>query len=74
MLEGPASLTMETRRHMTEVTWYRAVEVLEPHVVRISTPQGSGSGFLISNGRQTALCGIATAGHVIGHPHYWEGQ
>jgi hypothetical protein len=38
----------------------------------ISTPRGSGSGFLISNGKQNAICGIATAAHVIDHAHYWE--
>jgi hypothetical protein len=45
--------------------WSDAVGGIEPHVVRISTPRGSGSGFLISNGRHNAICGIATAAHVL---------
>lgn len=57
---------------MPQMTWSRAVELIEPHVVRISTPRGSGSGFLISNGRNNDICGIATAAHVVDHAHYWE--
>lgn len=57
---------------MAEMTWSEAVETIEPHVVRISTPQGSGTGFLIANGRNQAFCGIATAAHVVEHAHYWE--
>jgi len=57
---------------MPELTWSQAVEIIEPHVVRISTPQGSGTGFLVSNGRNNAVCSIATAAHVVDHAHYWE--
>src|SRR6059036_765359 len=57
---------------MAEIPWSQAVEIIKPHVVRISTPRGSGSGFLISNGRHNSVCGIATAAHVVDHAHYWE--
>jgi hypothetical protein len=57
---------------MPEMTWYNAVEILEPHIVRISTPRGSGSGFLIANGRVRQFCMIATAAHVVEHAHFWE--
>jgi hypothetical protein len=57
---------------MAEIAWSKAVEIIEPHVVRISTPRGSGTGFLISNGHNNAVCGIATAAHVVDHAHYWE--
>ena len=57
---------------MPSVQWSEAVEILQPHVVRISTPGGSGSGFLISNGKINSVCGIATAAHVVDHAHYWE--
>ena len=57
---------------MTEKTWHDAVELLTPYVVRIWTPQGSGTGFLVSNSRTTSLCAVATAAHVISHAHYWE--
>ncbi|HOX01798.1 MAG TPA: hypothetical protein P5555_05105 [Candidatus Paceibacterota bacterium] len=38
---------------------------MQPHVVRISTPSGSGTGFLISNGRNNDIAGVATAAHVV---------
>jgi hypothetical protein len=57
---------------MAAMTWSAAVEVIEPHVVRISTPDGSGTGFLISNAHTNAVCGVATAAHVVAHAHYWE--
>ena len=43
---------------------------MEPHVVKLSTPSGHGTGFLISICGD--LCAIATAAHVVGHAHYWE--
>ena len=57
---------------MAQVPWSNAVEIIEPHVVRISTPRGSGTGFLLSNGKNNAICGIATAAHVVDHAYYWE--
>lgn len=57
---------------MAETPWHEVVELLGPYVVRIWTPQGSGTGFLVSNSKTSALCGIATAEHVISHAHYWE--
>jgi len=51
-------------------TWYEAVEVIEPHIVKLSTPRGQGTGFLISAG--AATCAIATAAHVLDQAHYWE--
>jgi len=52
--------------------WYEAVDRVTPHVVRITTPAGSGTGFLVSRTKNSALCGVATAAHVINHAHYWE--
>lgn len=57
---------------MAEFGWSEAVELIQPHVVRIATPQASGTGFLISNSHTNAVCGIATAAHVVDHAHYWE--
>ena len=34
-----------------EISWYEAVDVIGRHVVRISTPRGSGTGFLVSYGK-----------------------
>jgi hypothetical protein len=57
---------------VANATWFEAVEDIQPHIVRILTPQGSGTGFLISNGRHNSLCAFATAAHVIDHAHFWE--
>jgi hypothetical protein len=57
---------------MSEILWSEAVDLIQPHVVRISTPRNSGTGFLISNGKNNAIAGIATAAHVVDHAHFWE--
>ena len=31
---------------MAELSWQEAIEIIEPHVVKIDTPRGSGTGFL----------------------------
>ena len=57
---------------MADVKWFEGVEAVKSHVVRISTPGCSGTGFLISNGKNNSLCGLATAAHVVHHAHFWE--
>lgn len=52
--------------------WHEAVSVLRPHIVKISTPDCSGTGWLVSRSKRTELCAVATAAHVIDHAHYWE--
>ncbi len=52
--------------------WYDAVEVIRPHVVRISTPRGSGTGFLVARGTKQHFVVLATAAHVVDHEHQWE--
>ncbi|HXG07900.1 MAG TPA: serine protease [Nitrososphaera sp.] len=52
--------------------WYQAVEVVNPYVVKISTPRGFGTGFLIARSKTDAFCAIATAAHVVDFAHYWE--
>lgn len=45
---------------------------MAPHVVRIMTPESSGSGFLVSASADGETIAIATAAHVVTHAHYWE--
>lgn len=52
--------------------WWQVVEVVKPYVVQISTPRGSGSGFLISRSNTTKMRAIATAAHVVNDSHWWE--
>jgi len=60
---------MENKKRME---WQHAIERITDFVVRISTPQTSGTGFLVSRSMVDPVCGIATAAHVIKHAHYWE--
>ncbi len=57
---------------MALISWHEAIDRLNPFIFRISTPDGSGTGWLVSQSNATPLCVIATAGHVIAHAHYWE--
>jgi len=57
---------------MTIREWHEEIESLRPSIVRLSTPQGSGTGFLLSVSATRPLVAIATAAHVVEHAHYWE--
>lgn len=57
---------------MNYLDWNVVIETLEPHVVRIMTPRGSGTGFLVSASADGSMCAIATAAHVVADSHYWE--
>lgn len=52
--------------------WQESVEYLTPFLVKISTPRGSGTGFLLSNSQNHSIVAVATAAHVIDQAHYWE--
>jgi hypothetical protein len=52
--------------------WYQVVELVQKYIVQISTPRGSGSGFLVSRSDSTGLCAIATAAHVVNDSNWWE--
>lgn len=57
---------------MEYIEWNLAIEAVEPHIVRITTPRGSGTGFLVSASADGSVCVIATAAHVVSDAHYWE--
>jgi hypothetical protein len=48
------------------------MEKVSPYVVRITTPSGSGTGFLFTYAETRSFCAIATAAHVISHAHAWQ--
>ncbi len=64
-------MAKKSGRKDVEIPWREAVEIIEPHVVKIKTPRGSGTGFLCVYTAEK-LCGIATAAHVISQSHLWE--
>lgn len=57
---------------MPELEWHEAIDEIRPYVVRITTPSGSGTGFLFAYLQSNKFCAIATAAHVIAHPHAWQ--
>lgn len=57
---------------MARIPWRKGVEIIRPHVVKIVTPRGSGTGFLFAYSEDRRFCGIATAAHVISESHAWE--
>lgn len=60
------------KRRAERTPWHVAFEIVEPYVVKITTPEASGTGFLVASTAKKELLGIATAAHVIDFPHYWE--
>ena len=57
---------------MSAMEWHKALDIIKPYVVKISTPRGMGTGFLFGYAGDPDLCAIATAAHVIDHSHHWE--
>lgn len=54
------------------IPWHVAYQKVKPYVVKIITPQGSGTGFMFVITTDKKLLGIATAAHVLHYEHYWE--
>ena len=57
---------------MAERNWTVAIDTLKKHVVRVRTPDYSGSGFLVCRSPTSSLCAVATAWHVLQHAYEWE--
>lgn len=55
-----------------QIQWHEAIASVTPYVYRITTPTGSGTGFLVAHSEAGDIYGIATAAHVISHAHEWE--
>lgn len=54
------------------ISWKQAVEIIQPHVVKIITPHGFGTGFLLAYNKDKTMCAIATAYHVVKESNLWE--
>jgi len=52
--------------------WDKIVEKVNSSVVKIETPDGSGTGFLMLFSEEKAWCGIATALHVVQEADEWQ--
>ena len=56
---------------MAAKEWYETLDIVRKHVVHISTPDGSGTGFLIATSKEEKIVGIATALHVVSYALEW---
>jgi hypothetical protein len=56
----------------SSVNWDKAIATVRPHVVKIATPAGYGTGFLAFSNHDQTWCGIATAAHVVKHADEWQ--
>ncbi|HEY2711405.1 MAG TPA: hypothetical protein VGI60_02740 [Chthoniobacterales bacterium] len=54
------------------MNWDSIVQKISPHVVKIETPDGSGTGFLFAYNADRRRCGIATALHVVSEANDWQ--
>lgn len=54
------------------MNWGEAIKTISPHVVKIETPTGYGTGFLAFYNLAHDWCGIATAAHVVSHADEWQ--
>lgn len=54
------------------IDWPEAINLYKPAIVKISTPRGMGTGFIIASSKVNNICGIATASHVVSDALYWE--
>ncbi len=52
--------------------WNQIVEKITPHIVKIETPRGHGTGFLCLYNQDCSFVGIATAYHVVEHAERWQ--
>lgn len=52
--------------------WNQIVERVPPHIVKIETPRGHGTGFLCLYNDDKSLVGIATAYHVVEQADRWQ--
>src|SRR4051812_11630741 len=57
---------------MAELTWQELIDVVKPHIVKIMTPRGSGTGFLLHRSADNSVSAVATAAHVVSTAHFWE--
>src|SRR4029077_12051879 len=54
------------------MNWDASIRVVSPHVVKIETPTGYGTGFLAFYNYDRTWCGVATAAHVVSHADEWQ--
>ena len=56
----------------SQMRWDEAVRQVTRYLFNITTPRGSGTGWVVAMSPADDFCAIATAAHVIEHAHQWE--
>ena len=54
------------------MNWDQIVEKITPHIVKIETQSGHGTGFLSLYNQDKSVCGVATALHVVSEADDWQ--
>ena len=54
------------------MNWDQIVDKITPHIVKIETQSGHGTGFLFLYNENKTFCGIATALHVVRDADNWQ--
>jgi hypothetical protein len=54
------------------MNWDDVVQKVTPYLVKIETPTGHGTGFLLSYNDDHSWCGVATALHVVREADSWQ--
>ena len=54
------------------MNWDQVVQRVSPYVVKIETPTGHGTGFLVLYPDDRNWCGVATAAHVVEYAERWQ--
>ena len=52
--------------------WAESYKKIQPYIMSIETPSGSGTGFLFTYNAEKTFAGFATAAHVVEHAHNWK--
>ncbi len=54
------------------MNWDQIVKKITPHIVKIETQSGHGTGFLLLYNENKTFCGVATALHVVDYADNWQ--
>lgn len=54
------------------MSWATTFKAIQPYIMSIKTPSGSGTAFLFTYNEGKTIAGFATAAHVIEHADAWK--
>ena len=54
------------------MSWADNFKTIEPYIMYIETPDGSGTAYLFTYNERKTIVGFATAAHVVEHAYNWK--